>query len=425
MINEDFLHYIWNFKLFNTLNLKTSNNETVQIIKSGQHNTDAGPDFFNAQIKIDSTTWAGNVEIHIKSSDWDKHYHEKDAAYDNVIMHVVYENDKSIKNSKGIFIPTLELKGIINEKLIENYQELLSNKNWIPCSSGIKDVDPFTINNWLERLVVERLEYKSSVIKDSLELNKNNWEETFYQQLVKYFGLKVNAEPFLLLAKNTSLKIIEKHNNIFSIEAMLFGQAGFLQDDFEDVYFQKLKKEYEFFKSKFSLSPIDKSLWKFLRLRPPNFPTIRIAQLASLLNNEPRLFSKILTINTVIEYRRLFKVQASPYWTENYQFGKTSSKKVVKKTGGVLIDALIINVVVPFLFVYGETISDENIKNRAIMLLQQLDSERNTIINNFRKIGVNSSNALMSQSLIELKTNYCSQKKCLNCSIGNNLIKSI
>lgn len=425
MITEDFLHYIWNFKLFKTLDLKTFNNETIQILKSGQHNTDAGPDFFNAQIKIGNTTWAGNVEIHIKSSDWDKHHHETDTAYDNVILHVVYENDKNINNSKGLTIPTLELKSIIDERLIDNYQKLLSNKNWIPCSSQLKQVDSFIVNNWLQRLIIERLERKSFEIKSTLELNRNDWEETFYQQLFKYFGLKVNAEPFLLLAKNTPLKIIEKHHTLNAIEAILFGQAGFLNENFEGDYCKRLKTEFQFLKSKFSLSPLENSIWKFLRLRPANFPTIRIAQLANLLNNEPRLFAKILSLNTISEFRNLFKVQASNYWSEHYQFGKKSSKKSIKKTGVVLIDTLIINVVVPFLFVYGESINDENLKNKALTLLQELKSESNIIINNFEQEGVVVKNALESQSLIELKTNYCNQKKCLNCSIGNNLIKSI
>jgi len=425
MITEDFLHYIWNFKLFNTLDLKTSINETIQILKSGQHNTDAGPDFFNAQIKIDNTTWAGNVEIHVKSSDWDKHHHEKDVAYDNVILHVVYVNDKNINNSKGLTIPTLELKSIIDKRLIDNYQKLLANKNWIPCSLQLKQVDSFIVNNWLQRLIVERLERKSIEIKSTLELNRNDWEETFYQQLFKYFGLKVNAEPFLLLAKNTPLKIIEKHHTLNSIEAVLFGQAGFLNEAIDDDYYKALKKEYQFLKTKFSLIPLENTIWKFLRLRPANFPTIRISQLASLLNNEPRLFARIISLNTIQEFHNLFKVQASDYWSEHYQFCKKATKITTKKTGAILIDALIINVVVPFLFVYGESVNDENLKAKALTILQELKSESNTIIDNFELEEIVAKNALDSQALIELKTNYCSQKKCLNCSIGNNLIKSI
>lgn len=425
MITEDFLHYIWNFKLFTKLNLKTTNNETLQILKSGQHNTDAGPDFFYAQLKIDDTTWAGNVEIHINSSDWLKHQHEKDLAYDNVILHVVYNHNVEIKNSKGIVIPTLELKNIIDYKLIDNYKSLMTNKNWIPCANQIKEVDTFLLNNWLERLVIERLERKSIEIKSSLELNKNNWEETFYQQLFKYFGLKVNAEPFLLLSKGIPLKIIEKHNTIQSIESLLFGQAGFLTKAFEDDYYKKLQKEYLFLASKFLLTPLDQSVWKFLRLRPANFPTLRIAQLANLLAKEPRLFSKILSTNSVQELHKMFELTASKYWDNHYQFGVLQSKNLSKKTGKLMIDSLIINVVVPILFVYATTTQHEELKNKAIQFLEKLTSEKNTILLNFEKLGVKSRNALHSQALIELKTNYCFQKKCLNCSIGNSLIKSI
>ncbi len=423
MITEDFLHYIWNFKLFNTNDLKTTNKETIQILKSGQHNTDAGPDFFNAQIKLENTLWAGNVEIHINSSDWIKHHHETDNAYNNVILHVVYHHDREIKNANGNAIPTLELKNLIDLKLILNYEQLISNKNWIPCSNQIHSVDEFVINNWLERLVFERLERKSIEIEATLIKNKNDWEETFYQLLFKYFGLKVNAEPFLLLAKNTSLKIIEKHKNSFTVEALLFGQAGFLTENMEDEYFKRLKKEYQFLNSKFSLVPLDKSLWKFLRLRPANFPTIRIAQLANLLVHEPRLFSKIIAINYVQEIRQLFELTASKYWDNHYQFGVTQKKSITKRTGKLMIDSLIINVIVPMLFVYATTTQNEELKNKAIQFLEKLTSEKNTILLNFEKLGVKSNNALQSQALIELKTNYCFQKKCLNCSIGNNLIK--
>ncbi len=425
MISEDFLHYIWNFKLFKTNELKTVQNESIKILKSGQHNTDAGPDFFNAQIKLDKTLWVGNVEIHINSSDWVKHHHETDNAYNNVILHVVYQHDREIKNANENAIPTLELKNLIDLKLISNYEQLILSKNWISCSNQIATVDYFVIENWMERLVFERLERKSIEIEATLIKNKNDWEETFYQVLFKYFGLKVNAEPFLLLAKNTSLKMIEKHKNSFTVEALLFGQAGFLTENIEDDYFKRLKKEYQFLTSKFSLIPLDKSLWKFLRLRPANFPTIRIAQLANLLGHEPRLFSKILTVNSIHELRQLFELTASKYWDNHYQFGVVQSKSIEKRTGKLMIDSLIINVIVPILFVYATTTQNEELKNKALQFLEQLTSEKNTILLNFEKLGVKSKNALQSQALIELKTNYCSQKKCLTCSIGNNLIKSL
>lgn len=423
MFTEDFLHYIWTFKLFNTQELKTVQNESIKILKSGQHNTDAGPDFFNAQIQIGETMWAGNVEIHINSSDWLKHHHQKDNAYNNVILHVVYHYDVDITNAKGNVIPTLELKQLIDPKLISNYKQLIGSKNWIACSIQIKQVDEFVLQNWLERLVFERLERKSIEIAQTLLLNKNDWEETFYQVLFKYFGLKVNSEPFHLLAKNTPLKIIEKHRNLFTIEALLFGQAGFLVDEKDDEYSRRLKKEYHFLQSKFNLTPLDKSLWKLLRLRPANFPTLRIAQLAQLLFNEPRMFSKVLAIDSVKELQQLFSLTASSYWNNHYQFGVEQKVSSQKRTGKLMIDSLIVNVVVPMLFVYASSKQDEELKNKAVRFLEELKAEKNTIMLNFEKLGVKSRNAMQSQALIELKSNYCSHKKCLHCSIGNYLLK--
>lgn len=424
MFTEDFLHYIWNFKLFNTKELNTVQNEPITILKSGQHNTDAGPDFFNAQIKIGETIWAGNVEIHINSSDWLKHQHQKDNAYNNVVLHVVYHYDVDIRNATGNHIPTIELKNLIDTKLISNYKQLIGSKNWIACSNQIKQVDQFVLQNWLERLIFERLERKSIEINQTLLLNKNDWEETFYQTLFKYFGLKVNSQPFLLLAKNTPLKIIDKHKNLLSIETLLFGQAGFLNNDVDDEYYLKLKKEYQFLSAKFNLKPLDASLWKFLRLRPANFPTLRISQLANLVAQEPRLFSKVLEINSVQEFQKLFSVTASSYWNSHYQFGNTQKINTIKRTGKIMTDGLIVNVVVSILFVYASSIQNDELKNKAIRFLEQLNTEKNTIILNFEKLGVKSKNALQSQALIELKTNYCSHKKCLNCSIGNHLLKN-
>lgn len=423
MFTEDFLHYIWTFKLFNTQELKTVQNESIKILKSGQHNTDAGPDFFNAQIQIGETIWAGNVEIHINSSDWLKHHHQKDNAYNNVVLHVVYHHDVDITNAKGNVIPTMELKQLIDPKLISNYKQLISSKNWIACSTQIKQVDQFVLQNWLERLVFERLERKSIEITQTLLLNKNDWEETFYQVLFKYFGLKVNAEPFHLLAKNIPLKIVEKHRHLFVIEALLFGQAGFLVDEKDDEYFQRLKKEYRFLQSKFNLKPLDKSLWKLLRLRPANFPTLRIAQLAQLLSNEPRMFSKVLAIDSVKELQQLFSIIAPSYWNNHYQFGVEQKVSSQKRTGKLMIDSLIVNVVVPMLFVYASSKQDQELKNKAVRFLEELKAEKNMIMLNFEKLGVKSGNAMQSQALIELKSNYCSHKKCLHCNIGNYLLK--
>ena len=424
-MKEDFLHYVWKYKLFNTSALLTQNNEQLRIINFGIHNTDAGPDFFNGKVIIGQTTWAGNIEIHVNASDWNKHKHQFDKAYDNVILHVVYHNDKTIHDKDGNAIPTLELKDNVEEALIDRYDQLIdaSNSNWIPCGEQIKTIDNFTIKSWINRLIVERLERKSLEIQETLNFNKNNWEETFYQYLFKYFGLKVNAQPFELLAKNTPLKIIEKHNDLFSIEALLYGQSGYLEENIKEEYYAKLKKEYHFLKSKFSLSPIDKSLWKLLRLRPSNFPTIRISQLAHLLHNHTRFFNKIIKAESINEMQKLFNVEASNYWDNHYHFGVRVNEKKNKRIGINTINNILINVIVPFTFVYGKAKQKEEFVNKSLNLLENIKVENNSIIKKWAELGVKSSNAMDTQSLIELKNNYCSQKKCLNCSIGNKLLQ--
>ncbi len=423
-MKEDFLHYIWKYKRFNSLRLFSQSKEKIEIINFGIHNTDAGPDFFNAKVKINDTIWAGNVEIHTNSSDWVKHKHQSDKAYDNVILHVVYYNDAVINDKEGNAIPTLELKGLIDEVLVDKYNTLIQSKDWIPCGKQIKTVDDFTLNSWINRLAIERLERKSNEIEETLKTNRNNWEESFYQYLFKYFGLKVNAQPFELLAKNIELKIIEKHNDLFTIEALLYGQAGYLDEDIEDRYHNRLKKEYHFLKSKFGLTPLDKSLWKLLRLRPGNFPTIRIAQLANLLNKHARLFSKIIEADSVLDLQQLFYVQASEYWDSHYQFGAAVKESKIKKFGINTVNNIIINVIVPFTFVYGKAKQDENLIDKSINFLENIKAENNSTIKKWKELGVKSSNALYSQSLLELKNDYCSQKKCLNCSIGNQIIQS-
>jgi len=422
-VKEDFLHYVWKYKLFDTSNLLTTNNEAITIINSGMHNTDAGPDFFNGKIQIGDTVWAGNIEIHIDSSDWLAHQHQHDKAYENVVLHVVFNDDKVIYDANNNPIPTLELKHLVSDKLIAKNQYLQNSKDWIPCQNQIAGVDDFTVKTWLNRLAVERLERKSEEIQITLQQNKNDWEQTFYQYLFKYFGLKVNALPFEQLAKNTSVKIAEKHNQLISIEALYYGQAGYLEENINDEYYLRLQKEYQFLKAKFSLNPIDKSLWKLLRLRPANFPTIRISQLANLLNQQTRLFAKVLEINTVKELEQLFKTTTSAYWKNHYQFGVEAEKSSTKKVGKTLINTLIINVVVPFLFVYGKQKQDEKLMDKALQFLESIKSESNSIISKWEELNVISSNAMHSQALLELKNNYCSQKKCLNCNIGSKILQ--
>ncbi|MGE3823378.1 MAG: DUF2851 family protein, partial [Bacteroidia bacterium] len=393
------------------------------IIKTGEHNQDAGPDFFNARLKIGNTTWAGNIEIHLKSSDWRKHLHNNNGNYNNLILHLVYENDEDIAHS-GKPVATAELKDLIDKNLEYKYNQLLYAKQWIPCANQLNTVSSFTINNWLERLLIERLERKAKTISSLLELNKNNLEETFYIFLARNFGMKVNAVPFELLAKSLPNSFLGKHkSSLFQVEALLFGQSGLLEKEFKDDYPNQLKKEYLFLQKKFSLQPIEGHLWKFLRLRPVNFPTVRIAQLALLIHNSSGLFSKIMEAQKADELRKLLNAETSDYWNTHYVFDKESPAQK-KNLGTVAIDNILINSIVPFMFVYAGYKGIEDYKDKAVALLEQLNSEQNNIIEKFTELGLKSVQASNSQSLLELKNEYCSFKKCLNCGIGISLLKN-
>ncbi|MCB2197575.1 MAG: DUF2851 family protein [Bacteroidetes bacterium] len=420
-MKEEFLHYIWKYQLFSNSALKTTHNKSVQIIKPGMHNHDSGPDFFNAKIKIEDTIWAGNVEIHINSSDWYKHNHQDDGAYNNVVLQVVYTHDKDITRANGETIPTVEL--CFDKKLLDNYETLIQQETWIPCEHDLNKVDSFTIQNWIEKLAVERLEEKSDRIYDLLKQTNNSWEEAFYIQLARNFGFKLNAEPFEQLTKSLPLTYLAKHkDNLFQIEALLFGQAGFLDENEGDEYFQKLKQEYLYLKKKFNLKGIERHLWKFLRSRPGNFATIRIAQFAQLIHRSAALFSKVLQTENVKEFYTLFYIVPSDYWENHYQFNKESVKKS-KSLGKSAIDILLINTIIPFLFVYGKAKGLIDLQNRAIEFLEAIKPEKNSIITKWSNLGIKSASAFETQALIQLKNRYCNHKKCLNCQIGNSLIR--
>lgn len=423
-MKEDFLHYIWKLKYFKTYDLKSASDEPIQIIKSGEHNLDAGPDFFNARIKIGNTLWAGNVEIHVKASDWVKHLHTGNKAYDTIILHVVYENDMDIKRSDGTSIPVLELKSYMQTDIWNRYVQLQQSAQWIPCQKRISEVDIFTVNHWLDRLLIERLESKTKGIADVLKLNKNNWEETFYQFLARNFGFKVNAVPFELLAKSLPLSYLGKHkNSLMQLEALLFGQAGLLEKNFVDEYPDELKKEYGFLRQKFNLHAIENQLWKFMRLRPISFPTIRIAQFAGLIYNSSGLLSQILDCRTLKQVESLFKIDTSLYWQSHFVFDKPSPEQA-KKMGHSSIDNIVINTIVPFLFIYGIQKKNDIFKEMSLRLLEDMRSEKNNIISKWKALGIKSDTAYTSQGLIQLKNEYCIQKKCLNCTIGSTLIQS-
>jgi len=421
---EDFLHYIWKFRLFDRTDLQTTNGDIVEVFSAGMHNTDSGPDFGNARIKIGDTTWAGNVELHLSSSDWKKHKHTIDTAYDNVILHVVYRDDEPVA-ANGRQIPTLELKDRIPDELYTRYHNLVfGNQTIIPCEASIGKLDDFTLKTWFTRVLIERLEKRSAAVTAALDLNRGDWEETFYQFLAANFGFKTNAVPFELLAKSLPQSILAKHkNNPMQIEALVFGQAGFLTDDLTDEYPQKLKKEYDFLRKKFNLTPVENHLWKFMRLRPQNFPTIRLAQFAALIVNSNHLFSKILDIKDIKGLQNLFtEIKVNAYWDDHFRFDKPS-KPSPKTMGQASVDVLLLNTLVLFLFSYGRHHQQQYYIDRSLKLLENLPREQNNIIADFESLGVKANSAFESQALLELKNYYCNYKKCLQCSVGNKILK--
>lgn len=424
-MNEAFLHHIWKFKLFNKEHLATVDGEEIEILKTGQHNTDAGPDFFNAQVRISGTTWAGNVEIHIRSSDWKRHQHIRDAAYNNVVLHVVFEHDEDVFTKEMNKLPTLELKGRFNPEIFSNYERLVDGNRRIPCENHIGKIDEITISTWLERMLVERLERRNVVITEFLKQNKNNWEVTFYHLLARNFGFNTNALPFEMLAKSLPHNLLARHkNNLLQIESLLFGQAGFLEKKHKAAYPAALRNEYNFLREKYSLTPLQPSQWKFFRLRPSNFPTIRIAQFAMLMHNTSGLVSKILETENLKALELLFDIEVSPFWKSHYTFAK-SSVQMEKPLGTNARQIILVNSAVPIIFAYGKYYHDEVIQNRAMKFLEELPPEKNSITTMWADLGITSANAGLSQALIHLKNEYCDRKKCLFCSLGNRIVSSV
>ncbi|QTE22346.1 DUF2851 family protein [Polaribacter cellanae] len=421
-MNEDFLHYLWKYRLFSKIDLQTLENEALTVLKSGLHNKNAGPDFLNAQLKIGSQTWAGNVEIHVKASDWYLHNHEIDKNYDAVILHVVWENDATIYMKDNMPLPTLVLKDFVNENVLNNYRNLfLLPISWIPCQNSISNVDDFTLNNWKERLFFERLQRKSAEIKDVLDKENTNFEAVLFQLLAKNFGLKVNGEAFLRLAQSVDFSIIKKVSSVENqFAALLFGQSGFLEDKIEDEYHQQLKNEYKYLKYKFKLKVISKNNFSFFRMRPNNFPTIRIAQLVSLFHKQQNLFSKLIDLEELKDFYALFAVEVHPFWKTHYNFESTS-KSSPKKLTKSFIDLLIINTIIPLKFLYQKSrgVVDEE---SFLSILKKIKPEKNSIISKFNEVDVSAKNAFETQALLELKNNYCAPKRCLECAIGKTIL---
>ena len=418
-MREEFLYYIWENRLTDK-DLKTTEGESIDIVATGYRNTDSGPDFLEAKIQIGNKLWAGHVEIHVKSSDWNRHGHQSDKAYKNVILHVVYENDLQVND-----IPTLELKGHFDESLFAQYQKLIASKTWIPCERSISQVPVFTRLSWLDRMAVERLESKSGNVTNILEANQFDWEDALYKLLMRYFGLKVNNEAFEYLANILPFKTLLKHSdNLLQVEAMLMGCAGFLEDDFSEEYPLLLKREFSVMKAKFNLLTMPAERWKFMRMRPSNFPTIRLAQMAQLVHKNGCLFSKIKAAKDTAEVKALFDVAASEYWETHWRFGFSTESKP-KHLGETTADVLIINAVAPLLFCYGKLHKDESVCETALQFLEETEAEDNAIIRHYAQYGITAENAMQTQALLHLYSYFCKRKRCLECRIGNVLLHKI
>ena len=429
-MREEFLYYIWENRLTGK-DLKTSEGETVEVVATGSRNTNSGPDFLEAKIQIGDKLWAGHVEIHVKTSDWNRHGHQLDKAYKNVILHIVYENDTKVND-----IPTIELKGHFDESLFAHYQKLISSKNWIPCEKSIGQIPVFTRLTWFDRMAVERLEVKSETVTKTLKSNQFDWEDTLYKLIMRYFGLKVNNESFEYLANILPFKTLLKHaDNLLQVEAMLMGCAGFLEDDFTEDYPQLLKREFSVMKAKFSLLAMPAERWKFMRMRPSNFPTIRLAQMAQLIHKHGPLFSKIKAAKDTSEVKALFDVAASEYWETHWRFetrlpnspdplkrGNHGSRKTTKHLGDATADILIINAVAPLLFCYGKLHKDDSYCETALQFLEDTEAEDNAIIRHYASCGIAAENAMQTQALLHLYSYFCKRKRCLECRIGNVLL---
>lgn len=424
-MNESFLHYIWQFQYFDKANLKTQQGEQVSIFKTGWLNTNAGPDFSGAKIRIGDLDWVGNVEIHQKASDWIAHSHTQDKAYENVILHVVWEVDELIKRMDGSVIPTIELRGRVDEGLLKTYKKLVNSATAIPCEKSFPSVSELIKLSMLEKSLLQRLENKAIDVERLLQTNGGDWQETTYQLLAKNFGFKTNSEPFFQLAKSLPYKIIAKHSsNLLQLEALLFGQAGMLETKTKDEYISSLFQEYSFLAQKYSLreSRLNSSQWKFLRLRPANFPTLRIAQFASLIASRKGLFSKFIETDSFQALQSILSVSPSDYWRSHFHFAR-KSKSEVHLFGQTSKENVIINTIVPLLVAYGRTKDDQRFVDRAMDILQHIPAEANKITRTWTALGVSIKSSFDSQALIEQYNNLCQKRNCLNCVVGVSLLR--
>ena len=428
---EQLLHYTWKHKLYPLKELTTSDGQRVEIIDPGLHNRNAGPDFFNAKIRIGSTMWVGNVEIHDKSSDWYQHGHDKDSRYDNVVLHVAAELDTEVMKSNGEYVPQLQLS--VPDDVLQHYDELQKTDEYPPCYKVIPHLSALIIHSWMAALQTERLEQKTEAIRKRAELCNGSWEDAYFVTLARNYGFGINGEVFEQWAYNIPLNAVAHHrDDLFQIEAIFMGQAGLLEldsipeyyqkDALNDGYFAKLRNEYQYLAHKFSMKPIDFKLWRFLRLRPQNFPHIRISQLANLYYQQKAGLSQLIECETLDELKQVLKSQVTPYWETHYTFGSTSPKNEKHLSYGS-INLLMINTAIPMLFAYGRHTTKEVLCDKAFDFLEQLKAENNHIIRMWQQVGLPVKTAGDSQALIQLKKEYCDKKECLRCRFGYEYLR--
>ena len=417
-MNERLLQFIWQYQYFSRSELQTVTGEKIEIILPGMLNTNQGPDFLNSKIRVGNTLLAGHVELHINTSQWLEHGHHKDRNYNGVILHVVFEHDLHIHDN----LPVLELQPYISTILTSRYQQLMDTAELIPCASAIKSVREIIWTGWKDRLIAERLTRKSVIILQLLQGSKGHWEEVLWWLLARNFGIKVNADAFESMARSIPLTVLGKHKNqIHQLEALLFGQSGLLSGTFNDEYARLLQREYQFLQKKYNLKKIDIPI-HFLRMRPGNFPTIRLAQMAMLLHRSIHLFATILETENSKELRKLFAIEPNDYWLYHYLFDDQSPFKN-KKLGADMVSNLLINTIIPVLFAYGSFHQIEKYKQKAMKWLEETPAESNYIIKEFKSFGVKTNSSFDSQAVIELKNQYCRQKRCLECAVGNAVLK--
>ena len=428
---EQLLHYTWKHKLYPLKELTTNDGQRVEIVDPGLHNRNAGPDFFNAKIRIGSTMWVGNVEIHDKSSDWYQHGHDKDSRYDNVVLHVAAELDTEVMKSNGEYVPQLQLS--VPDDVLTHYDELQKTDEYPPCYKVIPHLSALIIHSWMAALQTERLEQKTEAIRKRAELCNGSWEDAYFVTLARNYGFGINGEVFEQWAYNIPLNAVAHHrDDLFQIEAIFMGQAGLLEldsipeyyqkDALNDGYFAKLRNEYQYLAHKFSMKPIGFKLWRFLRLRPQNFPHIRISQLANLYYQQKAGLSQLMECETLDELKNVLKSQVTPYWETHYTFGSTSPKNEKHLSYGS-INLLMINTAIPMLFAYGRHTSKEVLCDKAFDFLEQLKAENNHIIRMWQQVGLPVKTAGDSQALIQLKKEYCDKKECLRCRFGYEYLR--